>query len=379
VIAVLADDYTGAAEVGGIALRYGLAAQVQTHFHADTATDLVVVDTDTRALSPAEAACVVGSVARQVAAARPEWVFKKVDSLLRGPVAVEVESVRTALGYALALLVAGNPHSGRLIRGGLYTVSGRPLAETEFAHDPEHPATSSRVLDLLAPAPCPIACVRPGEQLPDAGLAVAEVTCACDLERWAQALPPDALPAGSAVFLAALLAARGYQPSRPKQPSPPQGPMLLVSGSQSDCSLRNLDQMAAHLPILEMPAGLCAGQSDDRLIAAWVAETARALARQAKAVMAIRLLTRPCPGVPERLCASMAQAVAGVLSRIPVAHLLVVGGATASAIMRRQGWTQAAVVGEHAPGVVSLHPGGQAPLVTTKPGSYPWPEGLLPG
>lgn len=47
-IVVVADDLAGAAEMGGMALRHGLTAEIQSEFDAEADVDLIVFDTDTR-------------------------------------------------------------------------------------------------------------------------------------------------------------------------------------------------------------------------------------------------------------------------------------------------------------------------------------------
>ena len=85
-IAVIADDLSGAAELAGVALRHGLSAEVQTAFSPDTKADVICVDAGTRGLLPEKACEVVGKVAERVIAAKPAWIFKKCDSVLRGSV-----------------------------------------------------------------------------------------------------------------------------------------------------------------------------------------------------------------------------------------------------------------------------------------------------
>ena len=55
-IVVIADDLTGAAEIGGMAWRHGLVAEIQVEIDLSSPVDLIVVDTDSRSLSPAVAA-----------------------------------------------------------------------------------------------------------------------------------------------------------------------------------------------------------------------------------------------------------------------------------------------------------------------------------
>ena len=77
------------------------------------------------------------------------WVYKKVDSVLRGQVVAELEAMMPQLGLKRALLVPANPALGRTISDGEYFIHGRPIHKTEFARDAEHPRLSPRVLDLM--------------------------------------------------------------------------------------------------------------------------------------------------------------------------------------------------------------------------------------
>ena len=95
-----------------------------------------MIDTGTRSRPPAEAAAVVARVAAQVKDAGPDWIYKKVDSLLRGPVVAEIEAVLAATGLPRCLLVPANPSRGRLVQNGELWLGGRRLHETDFAHDP---------------------------------------------------------------------------------------------------------------------------------------------------------------------------------------------------------------------------------------------------
>lgn len=374
-IAILADDYTGAAEVAGVGHRYGLAAEVQTRRQPSQA-GLVVVDTDSRGLHEAAAAHLVGQIACRAIAARPEWLFKKVDSVLRGPVAAELAAVLAAAGLDRALLVAGNPHSGRLIEGGRYTIAGVPLAQTEFAHDPECPAHSSRVLDLLGQSDLPLTCKAPEDGLAAAGLTVGDVRSAADLAAWANQVDPTVLPAGGAAFFDALLQAKGYRALDSAAFPPPPGPRLLVSGSASAGSQALLAKLeAAGTPVARMPIGLLAGD-DPALLESWAGAVKPD--RRGLAVLAIGLEQRPAtPELVARLCRCAARATALALQRQPAGHLLIEGGATASTVLRELGYSRLSVLCEHSQGVVTMRPAApRAPLVTTKPGSYPWPAAI---
>src|SRR5262249_37763673 len=84
------------------------------------------------------------------------------------------------------------------------------------------------------------------------------------------------------------------------------------------------------------------------------------------------------PFTSKHLQQVLANLVASVLHTVHVDHLLLEGGATASAVCRRMKWTQLEVTGELATGVVQLRAADtSAPQIIIKPGSYPWPEWVL--
>ena len=74
----------------------------------------------------------------------------------------------------------------------------------------------------------------------------------------------------------------------------------------------------------------------------------------------------------------MAALVQRVLGQTRIHELFIEGGATARAILDCMGWETLTVLGEYGPGVVRLSvQGPEGQVVTLKPGSLPWPEGLL--
>src|SRR5207249_3716119 len=147
-IAVIADDLTGAAELGAVGNRYGLNAEVVTGMllkddeperrsptrrdpsdlnrteskgsapAGNAAADLICIDTDSRSCPPEEARRRVGQAAKALLASGAKGIYKKVDSILRGHVVAEIESLMSELGLQRALLLPANPTLGRVIRDG---------------------------------------------------------------------------------------------------------------------------------------------------------------------------------------------------------------------------------------------------------------------
>src|ERR1043166_5608336 len=148
-IGVIADDLTGAAELGGIGWRHGLSAEVVIEGPAPGEPGVVCLDTDSRSSPPGEAAQRATTAASTLGAAGASWLYKKVDSVLRGPITAELVAVMQRLDMQRILLVPANPGLGRTIEGGRYFIHGQPIDETDFRRDPEFPRLTSSVRVLL--------------------------------------------------------------------------------------------------------------------------------------------------------------------------------------------------------------------------------------
>ena len=382
-IVVIADDFTGAAEMGGVALRFGLSAEVQAEFDPRVDVDLVAVDADTRSCTAAEAARRATSVARLCREAAVGQVFKKVDSVLRGRVIAELTALLDVFGKSRAILLPANPGLGRVIRGGYYYVSSQPLHRTDFSDDPEYPARTSDVLALLGPSrDWKVYALPPSAGAPDRGILIGDATCEADLIQWASRIDDNTLPAGAAEFFAAYLRMKGLEQAEnagadvaPKQ----YANALFVSGSTSAYSRSFCRQCEAQgTPVLRLPDGLFGPTPKAAdLIDEWAGATTTALEAHSRVLVAIDRPLHQDPGLPQVLCNHLGALVDRVINQRPVRYLFVDGGATAVALVHHMGWQRLRVVRELAPGAVSMQvvdrPG---PVLTMKPGSYAWPDAV---
>lgn len=382
-IGVVADDLTGAAELGGVGWRCGLRAEVVVASAVGTETDLVCVDTDSRSLTPSEAASRVATAVRTLIAAGATTIYKKVDSVLRGNVRAEIESLLRELRLPRALLLPANPGLGRVIREGNYFVGGKPLHETDFRFDPEHPRQSSDVRALLGAAGLlPVQVCRVAEPLPAAGIAVGECSSADDLRQWAEAGQANTLAVGGAEFFAAWLAARGATAGagRGLDSIFAEGrPGLFVCGSASNSTSTFLAEARRDgVPVFGLPPELSGGAefttaARDRLVEA----VRQALASHPRAVLAVGLPQVSDPQVARRLGPHLTDVARMVLSASRVGQVFVEGGATAASLVRRMGWRRLEIVREISPGVVTLRVVDDGnKWLTLKPGSYAWPAGV---
>jgi uncharacterized protein YgbK (DUF1537 family) len=343
-IIVIADDLSGAAELAGIAFAHGFSAEVQRRFDPNSGAQVIAIDTDSRSLTPDDAALRVHGITAQIAGIAPAWIFKKVDSVLRGNVRAEIGAILSATGQARAVLVPANPTRGRTIEGGRCFVDGVPLDQTVFANDPEHPRQSADVNSLLG-------------LNDDSAIIVPDVASVPDVERHASAIAATTLPAGAADFFTALLKERcGWKTPSATLKSPMlSAPVLLVCGSRNSWPIRRAECLAAGVPVVTIDEA--------------------------------RGQTAPCPallvGIDEKnagnsqsdMLARLADVANELMQTGNVETVLAEGGATAAAIAKRQGWLRLEVVATAPAGVGVLRPvTAGKPLILIKPGSYSWPR-----
>lgn len=390
-LAVLADDFTGAAEVAAIGRRYGLVAEVHTTFQSQSKADLVVVDTHTRSSTRADAGRRVAEELARLRAAGVDCIYyKKVDSVLRGHVIEELSRLLDVWGLDRALLVPFNPSFGQRIRDGRYSIGGKPLNETRFANDPEYPAVTADVLELLGPQNgVEVSYSEGADGIAATGIIVTGGVGRADLLALADRLDGHTLAAGAAEFFDAILQRRfGIHQHHPAQhAAPTAGKALLILGSRALTSRETvISARGSGIPVLAMPRALY-GDCDGAVMEEWSDAVVRALQAVDVVVIAVGNAVGNADGdadVPDTmpidlLPARLAELAATTLARWPGGlHLLVSGGTTASAIVCRLGWSLLRVVAESAPGVVTFAVSASpSRSLTVKPGSYTWPDALV--
>lgn len=384
-IGVIADDLTGAAELGGIGLRYGLQAEVVLEGKCDREADLLCVDTDSRSCRANEAARRAATAARKLRKAGAVWIYKKVDSVLRGNVLAEVGAIREALGVRSALLVPANPRFGRVIRDGRYFVKGKLIHRTDFARDPEYPRRSPNVLKMLGVTKAgEVSVIRLSDYRPTSGIVLGEVSSSADVQKWACQRSEDMLLAGGAEFFEAVLMANEPIVKTRSSRSPgsisrnkSNGRELFICGSTSDYSSQFINEArASRTPVFSI---IERGNKEISLALTMLEATAQkainAFETHSRVVLAVGrpLIRRPI--VARRLAQYLVKIAARVLERAEVDRVYAEGGATAAAFVRQLGWSRLKVLQELAPGVTTLALADQhGPVLTIKPGSYPgWP------
>jgi len=79
----------------------------------------------------------------------PDYFFKKIDSTIRGNIAVEILGMLEILNWDAAVIIPAFPAEGRVTVGGYHLLKGTPIERTEMARDPFSPISESHVPTLL--------------------------------------------------------------------------------------------------------------------------------------------------------------------------------------------------------------------------------------
>ncbi|SOE65505.1 Uncharacterized conserved protein YgbK, DUF1537 family [Burkholderia sp. D7] len=152
-IAVIADDLSGASSMGAEFARIGLSTvvvQSTDTLHSEAAGASVhIVDTESRYDTPARAREKVASAVRALQQFEPSFVVKKFDSLLRGQIGHEIDSIMQSGAFSRCLMICASPGMGRTTVGGYQLVDGLPLAERMRLVDPGAAIASSHVPERM--------------------------------------------------------------------------------------------------------------------------------------------------------------------------------------------------------------------------------------
>ncbi|WDF81359.1 four-carbon acid sugar kinase family protein [Mucilaginibacter sp. KACC 22773] len=374
-IAVIADDLTGAAELAGIGLGYQLKTEVSTVVDPNCKADLLIIATNTRSLPEAEASHIMADLTIQLMLLKPKLIFKKIDSVLRGHILNEIESQLAVSGLKRTLIIPGNPLHEKKIVDGIYYYRDEPIHLSDYANDPVFPAITSNVKEMLRAANS-INLLKTGEELPETGIMVGEVCDEIDLNYWVEQADGDTLLAGaSGLFNNLLQHLFPAQPAGYSYPGLP-GRRLFVFGStfyQGKLAVNNgfMNNIAVHY----VPAAIIGSDDDKQIIFLFASHVATSIIKQNNAIIAIN--PESLSGVkidPVLLSHKIAAIVKQVIQYTTLNELLIEGGATAWSVLNRLNVKKLLPVTQLAPGVIRMSiPGDTRLYVTLKPGSYEWP------
>lgn len=261
-LALIADDLTGAADSGVAFAGHGLSTAIPLGAPRRLPADVLVLSTESRDVPPGEAerrvrAALTAAFGRH-GEHRPPWLYKKMDSALRGHPALEL-AVTMALGrVGRALVAPAIPSQRRTTVGGKQLDGGVLLSETPLGRATgradlvELFRTGTRLPTRsigLATVRGPDRALRAALSLPGSWIAVADAETDADLDRLARV----SVAAGIRLFcgaagLTGVLAERLPLHIVQQPPLVPRrsGPILTIAGSQHAATARQVDHLEAN-------------------------------------------------------------------------------------------------------------------------------------
>lgn len=375
IVTIIADDLTGANDAGVQLARQGAECTVSPCWTEPPASpgngaSVWVFNTESRHCTPQEAARRVAVVTAFAKEHGTRVLYKKTDSVLRGPVGAELEAARRAWSSGPLVFVPAFPAAGRTVVDDTLRVNGELLEDSPFAVDPLAPVQTSSVSGILrlttqaALTALPLQVLRGGDSTIPAGDGICAVEGETDedLLLTAQAAQRSPAPptcwAGPGAFVYHLTGLFDIPLSTPRPPVCPR-PFLLVNGSMHPASIaqkdRALQQGYADVPITETHR-----------------ETAAAIEalkeRRDAALYHVRMEGDAAEGINRRLTA----AARSVLEAAVPGTLLLFGGETAQSVLRRLGEVRCRIVNQIDWGVVLMEastPQGTFSIVT-KSGAF---------
>jgi uncharacterized protein YgbK (DUF1537 family) len=379
-IAVIADDFTGAAELGGVGIRHGYHVVIDTKVNCNISADILIIATDTRSLDAECGAAEVGKITRELLALNPDFIYKKVDSILRGNVGEELIAQMRACSRNRALVIPANPALQRTIREGIYYYNTKPLHEYNFT-DRGRKRNSSQVMDLLGSSvKTHASVVSTDDELPVKGLLIGNTEHVSDLDNWVQKIDAQTIPSGGSGFFDAILRARNDRRMVEHRPVQLGQKILYICGSAFAGSRKAVsDAEFSGQKVVYMPEKLLYNEdADAALLADWENQVMQAITEGSRVIVAIgKIHSEHTEDLPRRVRRAVADLVDSILREAKIDELIIEGGATAHAIIQKQKFSKFYPVNELAPGTIRMKVEENENLfLTLKPGSYLWPDSI---
>lgn len=409
-LGVIADDFTGASDVAGTLVGAGMRV-VQTFGIPDPSmqlhdVDCIVVSLKTRSIPAAEAVEQSLAAARALKSRGVQQLYFKYcstfDSTPEGNIGPVADALRTELVPAgqITVVAPGTPALRRTVYNGVLFAGADLLQESSMRNHPLTPMADSSVPRLLqaqtknlvgqigysvieAGAPA----VRSQFQTlsgQGAGYAVVDTLTDSHLAVLGAAALDHPLVTGGSGLVGGLAAARGFRDHHESgRAARPTGPAAVVAGSCSEMTNVQIDTFRRFRPCFLMdPIAIAEGHD--------VVAEALQFARENLADGPILIHSTASPEEVSRVQKELGRARAAEITEdslstiaeglvgLGIRQLIVAGGETSGAVVRRLGITTAHVGKEVSPGVPWLKTETEPALsILLKSGNLGTPELFL--
>ena len=389
-LTIIADDLTGAMDSSGYFATLGFSTVVVLGRDQPQSAEVVVISTDSRGDTPAKAS---RKLSRVTAELKEGIVYKKIDSTLRGNIGSELAAAMNGLGSDRVIVAPAFPAVGRTTDNGMLLVDGKPVSETQFAHDPISPVTESYIPRLLEQSMGDKVGIvsldsitTDAESLYNVLVSRAEKILVCDATNQshlhniacASALAGRHwLLCGSAGLARELtiFLDKKNTVTVEKESTNLAGPALLAVSSRHQVSAMQLHKAHSELdiPLLELKIGVPANSRRNTTELERIMLEASGLLEEGKTVAITSTFSQYVPALKRSMAGILAELVEAILRRQQIAGILLCGGDTASEVCRRLDVGMIQVQGEVEPGVPAgyfMDSQGRHIRVVTKAGGF---------
>lgn len=348
---VLADDLTGAADSGAPFARANCSVLIQFRPGQSAAATVLARVAHNRHVAIATALA-RNRQALDDLATRPEWIYQKIDSTLRGHPVALLGDTMDALAIDKAVVAPAFPPQGRTTIAGQVLVDGILLSKAGFGvttgHLPALFAGGKREVRMLSLDLIRGNCEALVATLDAAGHAVylADAETQDDLLHLATAIVQSKvrLLCGSAGLAAALAAIPRWEKADPMpiQAPPNRELVVVVCGSQHPIIADQINTLSAHGIAITEPTTLAAiGSVWDQVETASAANTL---------VLSTQKLTT-APATAAEIAAALGAAVRRLADRRSIGGIILTGGDTALGVCDALHSSQLYLLGEIEAGV----------------------------
>lgn len=383
-ITVIADDLTGAAEIAGTCLRYGLDVSFGIDTIPEKEATINIIATDTRSMTEDEAYETHFHLTEDISSRTKNIIFKKCDSVLRGHVLMELLALVHAKQKDTILLQPSNPKANRCIKNASYLINDIPIEHTGFTTDPDFPSNTSLVknliLDRVAKDHNIVVNTGVFNEINSKGIFIPDCNSVEELSNILNLYQDNMIIGGSAAFFEQFLIKMKLATSKINQKEHRfTNHYLLISGSTHPKSIefsKNLEKI--NCPLVVFPESLLKNKLDKTALNNFIKEISGIYNDKNKLVLrasnSIIQLDKSALNLKTRL-----SLIAKKLIEISdIEELFIEGGATAYDLLDELHWKSFIPVAELASGVVRMqYDINPKKYITIKPGSYQWPNGLL--
>lgn len=392
---IIADDLTGASDVGVQFSRQGIPALVYTGLtpSLDAFADyqVIVVNTESRHLDPVEAATRVSYTVAQGIKSGATHFYKKTDSTLRGNIGSELESFMKATCCRTLPFIPAFPKLKRTTQNGFQYVLDKQLHVSAFAGDPLEPVTESFVPAILKKQTdletTVVSKVEQStvdaKQFAQEAIYIFDALTDSDLRAAAEAIQRNDLArvtAGSSGFAECLPTLISFEP-QPVTRSDMGGAVLVINGSVNEVAFAQVAHARdrGFVSITLAPETLIAEDLNGSSGLEEMIIKIVALGERGKDVILTCSRSSSVPGQARdtaqtctRIARNLGEITRRLLTRSAFKSLVVFGGDTLVGISKACGWSRLLPCEELVPGVVVSRIAGnsEAPLLISKAGGF---------